>query len=206
MVLPDAQHKEAVLAFHAWRHSPEAQLPGTGGPDLETTSSFVPRLNLQKYFEEPHRLEHLLDAVLEDHERSAVDANYVREHYLQSFAILVCIGEGGLIHHFQQYETLRDQKLPHRTLPDDFPITTPHKFEQFKNAQWQFCPKILEYNMNSRFKEEDILPIIRKEKIGEGGSAIIYRIVVEESYNSLRPRGDIVPVRLALRPIEIAIN
>ena len=206
MVVPDAQHKEAVLAFHTWRHSPEAQLPGAGGPDLETTSSFVPRLNLQKYFEEPRHLENLLDAVLENHERSAVDANYVREHYLQSFAILVCIGAGGLIHHFQQYETLRDQKLPHRTLPDGFPITTPHKFEDFKNAQWQFCPKILEYNMNSRFKEEDILPIIRKEKIGEGGSAIIYRIVVEESYNSLRPRGDIVPVRLAPRRVKFAIN
>ena len=206
MVVPDAQHKEAVLAFNAWRHSPEAQLLGIGGPDLETTSPFVPRSNLDKYFEEPRHLENLLDAVLEDHERSAVDADYVREHYLQSFAILVCIGAGALIHHFQQYETLRDEKLPHRTLPDGFPITTPHKFDDFKNAQWQFCPKILEYNMTSRFKEEDILPIIRKEKIGEGGSAIIYKIVVEESYNSLRPRGPIVPVRLAPRRVNLAID
>ena len=207
MVVPDAQHKEAVLAFHTWRHSPEAQLPGTCGPDLETTSSFVPRRLLQKYFEEPRHLENLLDAVLEHHERPGVDANYVRECYLQSFAILVCIGAGGLIHHFLQYETLRDQKLPHRTLPYDFPTTTPHRFEDFKNAQWQFCPKILEYKMiGARFKEEDILPIIRKEKIGERGSAVIYRIVVEESYNSLRPRGDIVPVRLAPRRVKLAIN
>ena len=206
MVLPDAQHKEAVLAFHAWRHSPEAQLPGIGGPDLETTSRFVPRLNLQKYFDESRHLENLLDAVLEDHERPAVDANYVREHYLLSFATLVCINEGRLIHHFQQYETLRDQKLPHRTLPDDFPFTTPHKFEEFKIAQWQFCASNLEYNMNSRFKEEDILPIIIKEKIGEGGSAIIYKIVVEESYNSLRERGHIVPVRLAPRRANLAID
>lgn len=49
--------------------------------------------------------------------------------------------------------------------------------------------------MNDRFKEEDILPITRKEKIGEGGSAIIYKIVVDENYNSLRPRGHVIPKR-----------
>lgn len=52
--------------------------------------------------------------------------------------------------------------------------------------------------MNDRFKEEDILPITRKEKIGEGGSAIIYKIVVDENYNSLRPRGHVIPVYSAL--------
>ena len=111
-----------------------------------------------------------------------------------------------MIQHFQQYETLRDQKLPHRTRPDDFPFTKPHKFEEFKNEQWQFCASNLEYGMSSRFKEEDILPITRKEKIGEGGSAIIYKIVVEETYNSLQPRGHTVPVRLSPRRLNPAIH
>lgn len=195
MVESNAQHNDALQAFHTWRRSPEAQLPGIGGTNFDTTCPFVPRSNLKKYFEKPRQLENLLDAVLESHERPAVEATYVREHYLQSFATLLCIGEGRLIHHFQQYNGLRDQKLPYRTRPDDFPFTTPHKFEDFKKEQWQFCASKLEYGMNDRFKEEDILPIIRKEEIGGGGSAVIYKIVVDENYNSLRPHGHIIPNR-----------
>ena len=194
-----AQHHDALQAFHKWKRSSGAQVPGIGGPDFETTCQFVPRSSLEKYFERPNRLEKLLDAVLDSHERPAVEANYVREHYLQSLATLLCIGEGRMIHHFQQYKSLRDQKLPYRTRPDDFPITTPDKFEEFKKEQWQFCASKLEYGMNDRFKEEDILPITRKDKIGEGGSAIIYKVVVDEDYNSLRPRGHVIPVCSILR-------
>lgn len=195
MVESYAQHDDAQQAFHKWRLSSEARLPGIRGPDFETTCFFIPRSNLKDYFERPRRVENLLDAVLNDHERPAVDANYVRDHYLQSFATLLCIGEGRMIHHFQQHKALRDQKLPYRTRPDEFPTTTPDKFEDFKEAQWQFCASDLEYGMNDRFKEEEILPLILKEKIGEGGSAIIYKIVVDEGYNSLRPHGHILPVR-----------
>ena len=192
-----AQHNDALHAFHKWRVSTEAQLPGIGGPEFETVCPFVPQSNLEDYFRRPRHLENLLDAVLNSRERHAVDPNYVREHYLQSFATLLCIGEGGMIHHFQQYNSLRDQKLPYHTKPDDFPVTTPDKFDEFKRQQWQFCASKLEYGMNDRFKEEDILPITRKEKIGEGGSAIIYKVVVDQSYNALRPNGHVIPVRSA---------
>ena len=192
-----ALHNDALHAFHRWRRSSEAQLPGIGGPKFETVCLFVPRSNLEEYFDRPLQLENLLDAVLDSPERPAVDPNYVREHYLKSFATLLCIGEGRMIYHFQQYNSLRDQKLPYHTKPDDFPSTTPDKFDEFKKTQWQFCAPRLEYGMGDRFKEEDILPITRKEKIGEGGSAIIYKIVVDESYNSLRPSGHVISVRSA---------
>lgn len=194
MVGAQAEHNDSLHAFHTWRHSSEAQLTGIGGPDFETICHFVPRSKLEKYFKRPRQVENLLDAVLSSHERPAVDPNYVREHYLQSFATLLCIGEGHLINHFQQYNSLRDQKLPFRTRPDDFPFTTPSKFDDFKNAQWQFCVPKLESGMNDRFKTEDILPITRKDKIGEGGSAIIYKIVVAEDYNSLRLHEHAPPV------------
>ena len=192
MVGTPAQYDDTVQAFHTWRRSPEAQLSGVGGPDLETVCPFIPRSNLEEYFQRHRQLENLLTAVRGSH--AAVDPNYVRDHYLQSFATLLCIGQGHLIYHFQQYNSLRDQKLPHRARPDDFPFTTPDIFEEFKNAQWQFCASKLEYGMNDRFKEEDILPIIRKEEIGQGGSAIIYKIVVDASYNFLRPRSPVIPV------------
>ena len=194
MVEASAQHNEALQAFHTWKRSTEAQSLGIGGPHFETESPFIPRSNLEKYFGSHERVKDLLDAVLDSNDRPAVDPSYVQEHYLQSFAILLCIGEGHLIHHFQQYNSLRDQKLPYHTKPDDFPITTPDKFEDFKQEQWQFCASKLEYNMNGRFKEEDILPITYKKPIGEGGSAIIYKIVIEDSYNSLQPSGHVIPV------------
>lgn len=197
MAESDAQHKDTSQAFHRWRRSPEAQLSGIGGPDLETTRTFIPRSNLEEYFERPHRLENLLDNVLSSDERPAVDVNYIRNNYLQSFATLLCIGKGRLIHHFRQHQSLRDSNMPYHTQPDEFPFLTPDIFEEFKNAQWQFCASKLEYSMDVRFKEESILPIILKEKIGEGGSAIIYKIVVDESHNSLLPTGDARLVRFA---------
>lgn len=195
-----AQHdgsSDACQAFHIWRKSTEAQLPGLGGPACETIRKFIPRSNLEKYFERGHQLKNLLDAVLDSDKRTAVDVAYVRHHYLQTFATLLCIGRGHLIYHFQQHRSLRDQKLPYRTRPDRFPFTTPDMFEAFRSEQWQFCASKLEYAMTDRFNEEDILPIILKEKIGEGGSAIINKIVLEDSYNSLRPPGGAKRVRFA---------
>lgn len=197
MVQASAQHNEALQAFHTWKRSTEAQSPGIGGPQSETECPFIPRSNLEEYFGRPGRIEDLLDAVLDSNERPAVDPDYVREHHLQSFAILLCIGEGRMIHYFTQYNSLQDQKLPHHTKPDDFPTTTPDIFDDFKPTQWQFCASKLEYGMNGRFKEDEILPITLKEQIGEGGSAIIYKIVIEETYNSVRPNGHVIPVRSA---------
>lgn len=199
MLESHAQHNDALQAFHKWRTSSAALWPGTGGPNFETECQFIPRSKLEDYFRDPHRLENLLKAVLNEEERTAVDVNYVRSHYSRSFATLLCIGEGRLIRHFQQYESLRDEKLPHNTPPDDFAIMLPDIFEKFESAQRPFCASNLDYSMNRRYKEKEIIPIISKEKIGEGGSAIVYKIVVHEDYNLLRPHSRATPVSLASR-------
>lgn len=180
---------DACQLFHTWRKSTEAQLPGLGGPACETIRKFIPRLNLENYFDRGHQLKKLLHTVLNSEQRTAVDVGYVRRSYLQTFATLLCIGRGDLIYYFQQHQSLRDEKMPYRTStpPDSFPFTTPDIFEPFKSEQWQFCTSKLEYAMTTRFHEEDILPIIRKDRIGEGGSAIIYKIVLDKYYNSLLP-------------------
>ncbi|KAL8718573.1 MAG: hypothetical protein Q9225_004303 [Loekoesia sp. 1 TL-2023] len=181
-----AQYDDALQAFHRWRQSSEAQTPGLGGDNLNTVN-FIPRSKLEDYLKRDHYVENLLDAVLDDHHRPSVGAAYVREYYLTSFANLLCIGEGHLIYHFQQYRSLRDDKLPYEIKPNPFPHTDdPEVFEKFKAAQWQFCAMSLQYDMKDRLGTQEILPIVSKEQIGEGGSAIIYKIVVHESYNSLR--------------------
>lgn len=193
----DSQGNEALQHFHNWRQSPQAQMLGIGGPDLENTRPYIPQSNLEKYFG-GDRLKNLLDAVLSSKDRHTVDEGFIRRNYLQTFATLLCIGHGNLIHLFAQYKTLRDGKLPHRTKPADFPFTTPDAFEVFRKEQSQFCPPKLEYNMNDRSKEDDILPIIRKEKIGQGGSAVVYKIVVDRDYNALLPSGQALPVSKVL--------
>lgn len=193
LTVRDSQTHEAEQHFHSWRQSLEAQVPGIGGPDLDCTRQYIPRSKLEEYLG-GRRLNHLLDAVLTSEDRHTVDERYVRGHYLQSFATLLCIGYGNLIGLFQQYGSLRDENLPHCRKPYGFPFTTPDAFEAFRKEQWQFCAPKLEYNMSVSFKEDDILPIIRKEKIGEGGSAIVYKIVVDADYNALLPSDQKLPV------------
>lgn len=189
MAEPYAQHSGALQAFHTWTQSPEARMEGITGPDFETNCYFISQSNLQKYFERPGQFESLLDDVLNSKARHAVDSDFLRQHYARSFAILLHIGAGPMIENFQHCNSLRDEKLPHRSRPEDFPITTPDKFDDFRKAQWRYCASTLEYGMNSHFKEDDILPIIRREPIGEGGSSNVYKIVVDEAYNRLRPAG-----------------
>lgn len=194
MIKSYAQTDETVQAFHQWRRSSDAHLSGFGGPTFETRKSFIPRSHLEEYFNRPCRLENLLDVVLDASKRPEIAPNLVRLHYSRCFATLLCIGEGSMISHFYQHESLRDEKLPFRARPDEFPTTSPDKFKEFQDAQWQFCALNLEYGMNGRFKPDDIVPIIHKEKIGEGGSAIVYKIVVDQDYHSLRPPSHAIAV------------
>ena len=179
------QNNDSLQAFHKWRKS--AETPGLGGKDLDETF-FIPQSKLENYLRSPDRVENLLDAVLNPEERPSVAAGYIRNNYLRTFAILLCIGQGHWISTFQQYRSLGDAKLPYDTEPADFPKTfTSDLFTNFKAAQWQFCAMALQYDMKDRFNPEVILPIRSKTEIGSGGSAVIFKIVVDEAYNSLHP-------------------
>ncbi|KAL8747821.1 MAG: hypothetical protein Q9184_007549 [Pyrenodesmia sp. 2 TL-2023] len=181
MAQSPAQHSDAVQAFHRWRRSAEAQTPGLGGGNLDTIS-FIPESKLKAYLTSHHYVETLLDAILDARERPAVAADYIRQYYLRTFATLLCIDEGHWIYNFQQYRSLRDQKMPYDTRPADFPYTgSSNLFESFQTAQWQFCAMPLQYDMKDRFKRQEILPITSKTEIGSGGSATIFKIVVDES-------------------------
>lgn len=188
-----AQHSQTLQDFHRWRHSPQTRTPGLGGSNLVPTS-FISRSKLEAYLE-TSRLEDLLHTVLNNDEIPAVAVAYVREHYLRCFATLLCINKGEWICHFQQYRSLRDEKMPYDTRPEQFPFDDrPDLFETFKAAQWQFCAMSLQYDMKDRFRDQDILPITSKKEIGRGGSATIYMIDVDESYHALRPPDQLLTV------------
>ena len=179
------QYSDSLQAFHKWRESAKTQ--GLGGRDLDLTF-FIPQSKVEEYLRAPCRVETLLDAVLNLEERPSVAAGYIRNNYLRTFAILLCIDQGHWISHFRQYRSLLDDKLPYDTEPADFPKTfNADLFTNFKAAQWQFCAMAFQYDMKDRFNPEVILPIRSKTEIGKGGSAIIFKIVVDEAYNSLHP-------------------
>ncbi|KAL8878006.1 MAG: hypothetical protein Q9198_004096 [Flavoplaca austrocitrina] len=118
-------------------------------------------------------------------------AERARSNYLRPFAILLAIGYGIMIRHFVEHRELQDQSLPFTTEPEGFPKTsTQNLFEAFYKEQWQFCAVPLEYDMRDYLADDYILPITAKEQISGGGSAILYKITVDEAYNKLKPADD----------------
>lgn len=131
-------------------------------------------------------VEALLKELFANPDQSAPDAADVLKSYLRPFAILLCIGSGHMISYFVEHPSLQDRCLPFSVEPQDFPVSTSRNlFRAFYEEQWKFCALRLEYNRGYRLPDEYILPIISKEQIGDGGSANLYKIVVDESYNSL---------------------
>ena len=157
----------------------------------ESKRSFIPYPALDDYFGRPGRMRKLLEVVLPDKDISFLKYK-VQESYLAIFCILILSGKGRFIHWFVCHSNLSDRHLPFEVCPPHFPVDTsdPNFFESFYQHQWQFCAPEITYNEDLRFEAKEwILPIIEKEEIGGGGSAIIYRIILHEAYNKLHPRG-----------------
>ena len=183
-----------IQAFRKWISS--TQRPGIGGSSHVTQCGFIPPSALKEYMGTNHRVEYLLTSLFGKEATRIVDPEFVREHYLRALAILLLIGQGRMIKHFVQYRSLQDHRLPYRTRPEDFPSSSdPKFFARFHSQQWQFCAADLEYNMNLHLHKEEILPITHKEKIGSGGNAVIYKIVVDADHNKLVPQRWKMPVR-----------
>ena len=190
------EEDEEIQAFRKWISSSITRRPGIGGSSHVTSYEFIPLSAVQEYLGTNHRVDDLLTSLFGKEANRVIDAEVVREHYLRPFAILLVIGEGRMIKHFVQYRSLQDHRLPYRSRPDDFPISKDAGFfDQFYEQQWQFCAADLEYNMNLRLHKEEILPIIAKEEIGDGGNAVIFKIVIDEEYNKLVPQRWKMPVR-----------
>ncbi|KAL9039214.1 MAG: hypothetical protein Q9180_002660, partial [Flavoplaca navasiana] len=150
-------------------------------------SHYISRADLQDYLT-TERIRTLLQELFDNTNQSPPHAERVRSNYLRAFAILLAVGYGHMIRHFVEYRELRDKSLPFSTEPEDFPKTsTQNLFEAFYKQQWQFCAVPLEYDMRDDLGDDYILPITAKKKIAGGGSAILYKITVDEEYNKLVP-------------------
>ena len=114
----------------------------------------------------------------------------IQKSYVKVFAILVYKGKGELINQFQEYDNLRDEKLPFTKKPDEFPQSPNNEsfFYKFYDGQQMFyAPKFRNSQIDSHYKDKRILPIIYKEKLNSLGNAKarVYKIVFHGSYNKL---------------------
>ncbi|KAL8693616.1 MAG: hypothetical protein Q9218_001574 [Villophora microphyllina] len=190
-------HDAPIQEFLEWRNHPDILREGCCGPDNEVDTRYIPESALEAWMT-IERITRLLQALFHGSSESAPNPTYVKRNYLRPFAILLCTGFGRMIRHFVEHPNLRDQFLPFSAEPPSFPkSTSPNFFSSFNEQQWHFCPVKLEYDMSHDLGKKYILPIVRKERIGSGGSAILYKIMVDGDYNGLIPdeQTDVKPSR-----------
>jgi hypothetical protein len=168
----------------------ERKYPGINPGSHETIS-----LNLinpvKAYFEENNheKLNAILAALFKPEDPPDL-AEVIVQNYTAGFSILLHIGKGKFIEVFAEHNSLEDGHLPFdpSNKPPHFPNSSDeYFFETFCRKQWRFCCPILSPHRlyNKHFHEEQVLPIATKELLGEGGSAILYKIRIYDEYNKL---------------------
>ena len=175
----------AFQDFMRWISESQTLRTGCKGSDNSKPSEYIPRVALEAYLTTA-RIRTLLVELFGNTNR-APDSDRVRTKHLRPFAILLSAGFGRMIHHFVNHR-YEDSHLPFSSKPKNFPqSTTKNLFNEFCEKQWQFYPMHLDYNMSDHPDDDHILPILDKEEIERGGSAILYKITVDEDYNNLIP-------------------
>jgi hypothetical protein len=185
---PQPDHAPAIQHFLDFVN--EKSVKGTHGPSPTVNRPFMPLLRLQTYLEEQdrRRTRAILQALFPTDDLP-IEPEEIAQRCPKVFAILLCIGKGQFIGHFARYSNLRDNKLPFEARPSHFPTTSEEGqfWESFYKRQWQFCPHMFQYDIDAELEKECILPIIHKERLAEGGSAVAYKIKLHSMYDQLIP-------------------
>ena len=177
----------AIQEFHLWRKRIGQSGIGIAGGD-RVDCTFIPYSSVVTYLNQDDRVESLVRAIFKDADPGkAPDADTIRKSHARVFCILLSISKGRFITHFIEYQ-LVDSRLPHEDQPKTFPVDSGDtKFwDSFYERQWEFSAREFTYGISLHIDaKECILPIIEMEEIGDGGSAVIYKIKLHEDYDSL---------------------
>lgn len=186
----------AIQSFLRWANAPNTSCLGCRGTKSKIVCPFIPYKRVQAYFTESRRIHALLIALLPEKDVGQLPStDTIKERYLRVFSILILINRGRFINHFVHHDILDDQHLPLESPSHSWPNSTEAGFfESFYQKQWLFYPAVFERHMDRHLDENRTLPIVEKESLGEGVSAIAQRVVIEEGSNRL------TPVRALQRP------
>jgi hypothetical protein len=162
-------------------------------PAARQEQKFVPFEVFAHYLAEDNRLEQLLWTIFEDEDPLPVEVSVVQETCLKVFCILLSIGKARFIRPFVEHDDLVDSHLPFHSKPGNFPASTcqPSLWDLFSEKQWMFCPAEMSYKIHNSLDPHRILPIVKREVLAEGGSAVVSKIVLHPSFNKLRREGSL---------------
>lgn len=186
MTDPQPDHKSHIQKVLTWESSPKTFHRECFGAADAWGGEFIPKSTIYDEFNQEGKVEDILEELY--NQGQTHDAEYIRNHYLRGFIILICIGEGSMIKQFTEYVSLQDHQLPFRRVPEGFPSSTKSNiWDKFYQKQWKFCPINFEYNMSYQLSPHDVLPITLNEPLRGGGSATTHKIELHEDYNHLEP-------------------
>lgn len=179
-------NRELQQEFRVWIENQKVK--GLGSPDLSTKLSYVPQQRIAEHFKARRTISQLLQRLDPDQNLESHQDNIIKE-YPKVLCILIIIGQGHLIGTFVRHASLGDTQLPFEHKPTHFPFADDGTdfFARFKEVQWQFCIQPLTYNMDRVYEDARILPIMTKDKIGNGGSSHIFKITLPQAYDELEP-------------------
>ncbi|KAG4439306.1 hypothetical protein IFR05_005239 [Cadophora sp. M221] len=111
------------------------------------------------------------------------------KYYTRILCILMEIGEERNLELFMS-RIVNDKSLP--LDPDDLlrkiPTFNPKLIRAFCDCQWRYCvPEFNSLLANTTFDKDRILPIVSKEKIGEGATATTYQVKIHPFYDRFQP-------------------
>jgi len=180
--------KQHLQDFHQHLHESLIRTDSPVTSQREDPEEFVPFELIEEYCSEEGRLIDILSAIFPDEEPIPVEDFVVQAQYLKTLCILLSIGAARYIRLFVEHNGLSDVRLPHTSKPDNFPISAarPNLWEKFYEKQWVFCAAEINFKINDSLERDRILPIVKRKVLGEGGSAVVSKIVLHTSFNKLR--------------------
>jgi hypothetical protein len=181
----DPAYDPDISKFIGWVQT--QSVPGNLGADPDVKHPFMPLPRLEKYLKEGNTTKRLLQALFPTSE-PPIGPEEVWRTCIRVFSILLLVGRGSSIPHFVQHDQLWDSKLPFLSPPLHFPPTAGDDtfFDLFFKQQWHFYPHTFLRNViDHQIDKECILPIVDMEKLGDGGSALTYKIKLHPAYDNL---------------------
>jgi hypothetical protein len=195
--LPQPTYHPDISAFMRWVENQSVK--GTLGPVPAVNHPFMPLPRLETYLKDGNRTRALLQALF-PYRQPPIEPEEVWRNCIRVFSILLLIGKGEFIQHFVQHGQLWDSKLPFSSA-QHFPPTASGGafFDLFYQKQWHFCAYTFDRSViEAHLEKQRILPIVFKEQLPGGGSALTYKIRLHPAYDYLTPPTDIRRVCLAL--------
>jgi len=161
------------------------------------TRPFMPIDQVQSYLTQNDNLE-LLSIIKELSLETELYPKDILRRYTAVFCTLLQSGHGEYIELFRHKSSLSDRSLPFsvHNPPPGFPSGTEESnmLADFCREQWRFCAAVIEDSDSDKHYEEDqVLPIIYKERLAGGGTANLWLIKLHPTYNQIVPDA-VIPV------------